>query len=84
MKHPPESGSIELTLGARRHAERLGLLDALGAALLPSYTQVDDLVEWGAAKSADAFIVRMRKLALDASGCTGLVLVLDHPPRPTR
>lgn len=84
MTSKTESGSVEFTLSARRHAERLGLLEALGAALLPAYTQVDDLVEWGAATSANAFIVRSRRLTLDASGGAALVLVLDHPPRPAR
>lgn len=84
MKLKTEAGRVEFALGARRHAERRGRLGALESVLLPAHTQVDDVVELDAARDADAFIVRSRRLALDASGGAALVLLAGQPPRPSR
>lgn len=74
--------SFELTTIARLHAERCGVASALAALQPGAWMQVGDLLEVGAAKGRDAFIVRSRRVVVAVDGSQTLVLQLDHPPRP--
>jgi hypothetical protein len=74
---------IEFTPIARRHAQEHGVLEKLERLELNAWSQIDDLVELGAATGSETFIIRSRRITVSMDEKQTLIFKLDYPPRPS-
>ncbi len=73
---------IELTNAARRKVGEAGLEARLGRLVLGEWVGKGDFVELAGSGDAIVFVVRARRIRLEADGAQALIFELDHPPRP--
>ncbi|WP_025030754.1 hypothetical protein [Nitratireductor aquibiodomus] len=73
---------IELTSAARRRAETAGLATQLDRLSLGEWARKGDFVELAGHDETIVFMIRARRIRVDANDMQTLVFELDHPPRP--
>lgn len=73
---------VELTSAARRKAEIAGLDRQLDRLSLGDWARKGDFVELAGQGEIIVFMIRARRIRVDADGVHTLVFELDHPPRP--
>ncbi|MFC5585458.1 hypothetical protein ACFPOD_10065 [Nitratireductor kimnyeongensis] len=73
---------VELTAVARRAAETAGLAGFLDRLHLEAWAQKGDVVELAGRGETIVFIIRARRIRVDANDVQTLVFELDHPARP--